>query len=39
MGRRDGIALGEVRSIAQDRDGYLWLASDAGLVDLTASVS
>ena len=28
----DGITLGEVRSIAQDRDGYLWLASDAGLV-------
>ena len=28
----DGIALGEVRSIAQDQDGYLWLASDAGLV-------
>jgi signal transduction histidine kinase/streptogramin lyase len=28
----DGITLGEVRSIAQDRDGYLWLASDAGLI-------
>ena len=28
----DGITLGEVRSITQDQDGYLWLASDAGLV-------
>jgi signal transduction histidine kinase/ligand-binding sensor domain-containing protein len=28
----DGIMLGEIRSIAQDRDGYLWLASDGGLV-------
>lgn len=28
----DGITLGEVRSIAQDRDGYLWIASDAGLI-------
>lgn len=28
----DGITLGEIRSLAQDQDGYLWLASDAGLV-------
>src|SRR5919197_163399 len=28
----DGIALGEVRSITQDLNGYLWLASDLGLV-------
>jgi signal transduction histidine kinase/ligand-binding sensor domain-containing protein len=28
----DGFALGEILSIAQDQDGYLWLASDGGLV-------
>lgn len=28
----DGITLGAVRDIAQDQAGYLWLASDAGLV-------
>src|SRR5437899_1120757 len=28
----DGIMLGEIRSLAQDKDGYLWLASDGGLV-------
>ena len=28
----DGIALGEILSITQDQDGYLWLASDGGLV-------
>ena len=28
----DGITLGDVRAIAQDPSGYLWLASDAGLV-------
>jgi signal transduction histidine kinase/ligand-binding sensor domain-containing protein len=28
----DGITLGSVRSLAQDDRGYIWLASDAGLV-------
>src|SRR5437868_2629408 len=28
----DGFALGEILSITQDQDGYLWLASDGGLV-------
>ncbi len=28
----DGVRLGNVRQIAQDKDGYLWLASSAGLV-------
>src|SRR5262245_7156659 len=28
----DGITLGIVRSLAQDSNGYLWLASEAGLV-------
>jgi signal transduction histidine kinase len=28
----DGITFGAVRSIVQDPDGYIWLASDAGLV-------
>lgn len=28
----DGVTLGEVRSIQQDAQGYLWLASEAGLV-------
>jgi len=28
----DGIALGPVRAIVQDQDGYLWLAANVGLV-------
>jgi signal transduction histidine kinase/ligand-binding sensor domain-containing protein len=28
----DGITLGQVRAIVQDKSGYLWLASEAGLV-------
>jgi signal transduction histidine kinase len=28
----EGIRLGNVRQIVQDKDGYLWLASSAGLV-------
>jgi signal transduction histidine kinase/ligand-binding sensor domain-containing protein len=28
----DGITLGDVLAITQDRDGYLWLAAGAGLV-------
>ena len=28
----DGLPAGRIRSIAQDPDGYLWLATDAGLV-------
>jgi signal transduction histidine kinase/ligand-binding sensor domain-containing protein len=28
----DGITLGEVRALAQDADGYLWLATERGLV-------
>src|SRR4051794_39644302 len=28
----DGVPLGTVYSIAQDRDGYLWVAADAGLL-------
>lgn len=28
----DGITLGEVRSITQDANGYLWLATEHGLV-------
>jgi signal transduction histidine kinase len=28
----EGVRLGNVRQIVQDRDGYLWLASSAGLV-------
>ena len=28
----DGITLGSIRSLAQTPDGFLWLASDAGLV-------
>ncbi len=28
----DGIALGNVRAIVQDQDGYLWLAANVGLV-------
>ena len=28
----DGITFGAVRAIVQDRDSYIWLASDAGLV-------
>ncbi|MEP7310853.1 MAG: two-component regulator propeller domain-containing protein [Acidobacteriota bacterium] len=27
----DGVPLGTVYSIGQDRDGYLWIATDAGL--------
>ncbi|MEQ1574340.1 MAG: two-component regulator propeller domain-containing protein [Vicinamibacterales bacterium] len=33
----DGISLGEVRSIVQDQAGYLWLASDDGLVRFDGS--
>ena len=32
MGRRRRLRLGEILSITQDQDGYLWLASDGGLV-------
>jgi signal transduction histidine kinase/ligand-binding sensor domain-containing protein len=28
----DGVPLGTVYSIAQDRDGYLWIGADAGLL-------
>ena len=28
----EGVRLGNVRQIVQDKDGYLWLASSAGLV-------
>jgi ligand-binding sensor domain-containing protein/two-component sensor histidine kinase len=28
----DGLPAGRIRAIAQDPDGYLWLATDAGLV-------
>jgi signal transduction histidine kinase/sugar lactone lactonase YvrE len=28
----DGVPLGAVYSIRQDRDGYLWIATDAGLL-------
>src|SRR4029450_2065314 len=28
----DGVPLGTVYSIAQDRDGYLWVGADAGLL-------
>jgi ligand-binding sensor domain-containing protein len=28
----DGLPAGRIRSIAQDPDGYLWLATDGGLV-------
>ena len=28
----DGVRLGTVNSLAQDRDGYLWIASSAGLL-------
>ena len=28
----DGLPAGRIRSIAQDPDGYLWLATDAGLI-------
>jgi ligand-binding sensor domain-containing protein/two-component sensor histidine kinase len=28
----DGLPAGRIRSLAQDADGYLWLATDAGLV-------
>ena len=28
----DGVPLGTVYSIGQDRDGYLWIATDAGLL-------
>ena len=28
----DGVRLGTVHSIAQDRDGYLWIATSAGLL-------
>jgi ligand-binding sensor domain-containing protein len=33
----DGITLGEVRSIVQDGDGYLWMGTDAGLVRFDGS--
>src|SRR6266498_2539620 len=28
----DGVPLGTVYAVGQDRDGYLWIASDAGLL-------
>lgn len=31
-GGGDGVALGSIRAIAQDEDGYLWLAAEPGLV-------
>jgi signal transduction histidine kinase/ligand-binding sensor domain-containing protein len=31
-GRKDGLLSAVVWAVAQDRDGYLWLATDAGLV-------
>lgn len=27
----DGVALGAIRALAQDHDGYLWLGTDSGL--------
>lgn len=30
--KRDGLPAGEVRVIQQDRDGYLWIGTSAGLV-------
>ena len=31
-GERDGVPPGRIRTIRQDSDGYLWLATDAGLI-------
>ena len=31
-GERDGVPPGRIRAIRQDSDGYLWLATDAGLI-------
>ena len=31
-GERDGVPPGRIRTIRQDGDGYLWLATDAGLM-------
>jgi signal transduction histidine kinase/ligand-binding sensor domain-containing protein len=31
-GERDGVPPGRIRVIRQDSDGYLWLATDAGLI-------
>src|SRR4051812_29697822 len=33
----DGRPLGSVYSMAQDRDGYLWIGSDAGLLRFDGS--